>query len=105
MSIRSILSDLCKVNKNLGDEIKGIIGSEWLPGHLFCVLHFVLAIPEAIKSVFYTYQEKVGVDKLFPETTGFEMNVIQWHGRAWNKYNSFTKYAEERGKCWPHDTC
>ena len=25
------------------------------------------------------------------------LTSIRWHGRAWNKYNSFTKYAEERG--------
>ena len=44
-SIQSILSDLCKVNKSLGKEIQGVIGSEWEPGQLFCVLHYTLAIP------------------------------------------------------------
>ena len=114
-SVQSILSDLCDVNKKLGKEIKGVIGSDWEPGQLFCVLHYVLHVPEAIKQVFSRYQESIGTDKLFPETTGFEMNVdekimvvqmldiwmrltsIRWHGRAWNKYELFTSYAEENG--------
>ena len=114
-SIRSILSDLCKVNKELGAEIKGVIGCDWEPGQLFCVLHYVLGIPEAIKKVFTWYQDCIGSDKLFPETTGFEMNVdekimvvqlldiwmrltsIRWHGRAWNKYELFTVFAEKLG--------
>ena len=114
-SIRSILSDLCKVNKQLGSEIKGIIGSDWEQGQLFCVLYYVLAVPEAIKQVFSKYQDLIGSDKLFPETTGFEMNVnekimvvqlldiwmrltsIRWHGRAWNKYELFTLFAEKLG--------
>ena len=114
-SIRSILSDLCEVNKRLGEEIKGVLGSDWEPGQLFCVLHYVLAVPKAIKKVFSRYQSSIGTDKLFPETTGFEMNVeekimvvqlldiwmrltsIRWHGRAWNKYENFTSYAEING--------
>ena len=114
-SVQSILSDLCKVNKNLGAEIKGALGSNWEPGQLFCVLHYALAIPEAIKLVLLRYQESIGTDKLFPEATGFEMNVdekimivqlldiwmrlmpIRWHGRAWNKYELFTIFAELLG--------
>ena len=61
-SIQSILSDLCKVNKELGAEIKGVIGSDWEPGQLFCVLHYVLAVPEAIKKVFIRYPECIGSD-------------------------------------------
>ena len=54
-SIRSILSDLCDVNKKLGAEIEGVIGSDWEPGQLFCVLQYVLHIPTAIKTVFSKY--------------------------------------------------
>ena len=107
MLVRSILSDLYKENKTLGNEIKGIIGSKWLPGQLFCVLHYVLSIPEAIKSVFSTYQEMIVVDNPFPETTGFEMNVdekitvVHINSLACQcleqTHDSFTKYAEERG--------
>ena len=114
-SISTMLSDLCKVNRNLAAEVSKLVGSAWIPGQLFCVLHYVLAIPEAIKSVFTRYQSRIGADKLFPETTGFEMNIndktiviqildvwmrltsIRWHGRMWNRYNSFTTFAERRG--------
>ena len=102
-SIKTVLSDLCKVNKMLAAEISKLIGSSWVPGQLFCVLHYVLAIPESIKAIFASYQSQIGRDKLFPETTGFEMNIndkvvvvqildvwlrltsIRWHGRMWNR--------------------
>ena len=114
-SIRIMLSDLCKVNKNLAAEVSKLIGSSWIPGQLFFVLHYVLAIPESIKAVFTMYQGQIGREKLFPETTGFEMNIndktvviqildvwmrltsIRWHGRMWNRYNNFTTFAEKRG--------
>jgi hypothetical protein len=116
-SIKTMLSDLCKVNRNLANEISKLIGSKWIPGQLFCVLHHVLAIPEEIKGVFTWYQSKIGSDKLFPETTGFEMNIndktimiqildvwmrltsIRWHGRMWNRYNSYTDFVEKCGIC------
>jgi hypothetical protein len=78
-------------------------------------LHFTLAIPEAIKEVYSNYQSFIGAEKLFPETVGFEMNLegkiivvqildcwmrltsIRWQARAWNKYKSFTDFAEKRG--------
>ena len=102
-SIKTMLSDLCKVNKMLGLEISKLIGSSWIPGQLLCVLHYVLSIPESIKVTFALYQGQIGRDKLFPETTGFEMNIndkvvvvqilevwlrltlIRWHGRMWNR--------------------
>jgi len=80
-----------------------LIGSTWVPGQLFCVLHYVLAIPESIKAIFAIYQGQIGRGKLFPGTTGFEMNIndkvivvqildvwlrltsIRWHGRMWNR--------------------
>ena len=114
-SIKTMLSDLCKVNKHLAAEISKLIGSAWIPGQLFCVLHYVLTIPEAIKMFFTLYQSQIGSDKLFPETTGFEMNIndktiviqildvwmrltsIRWHGRMWNRYSAFTEFAEKRG--------
>ena len=114
-SIKTMLSDLCKVNKNLASEISKLIGSDWIPGQLFCVLHYVLAIPESIKAMFTMYQGQIGRDKLFPETTGFEMNIndktvvvqildvwmrltsIRWHGRMWNRYSDFTTFAEKHG--------
>ena len=114
-SIKTMLSDLCKVNRNLAAEISKLIGSEWIPGQLFCVLHYVLAIPVAIKKKFTAYQSQIGAEKLFPETTGFEMNIddktvvvqildvwmrissIRWHGRSWNRYNSYTTFAEKYG--------
>ena len=114
-SISTIISDLCKVNKSLSMEISKLIGSDWVPGQLFCVLHYVLAIPESLKAIFGQYQGQIGTEKLFPETTGFEMNIddktivvqildvwmrltsIRWHGRMWNRYNSFTSFAEKRG--------
>ena len=49
-----MVSDLCKVNKQLTSEIQGMIGSEWLLGQAFCNLYFTLAIPEGIKSMFVT---------------------------------------------------
>ena len=114
-AIKTMLSNLCKVNRNLASQISKVIGSAWIPGQLFCVLHYVLAIPEAIKEVLTRYQTKIGTDKLFPETTGFEMNIndktiviqildiwmrltsIRWHGRMWNRYNSYTGFAEKNG--------
>ena len=74
-SIKTMLSDLCKVNKMLASEISKLIGSSWVPGQLFCVLHYVLTIPESIKATFALYQGQIGRDKLFPETTDFEMNI------------------------------
>ena len=114
-SVSAIISDLCKVNKNLAQEIKQIIGSTWQPGQGFCNLHFTLAIPEAIKIVLVSYQAHIGAEKLFPKTVGFEMNIedklivvqildcwmcltsIRWQSCTWNKYRSFTDFAEKRG--------
>ena len=105
-AVKTMLSDLSRVNRTLAAEISRLIGSAWVPGQLFCVLHYVLAIPEAIKGVFMRYQTEIGSEKLFLETTGFEMNVndktiviqihdiwmgvtsIRWHGRNWNRYDS-----------------
>ena len=74
MSLSSILSDLCKVNKNLSVEIQKMIGSTWQPGQLFCNLHFTLAVPDVIKTVMTEYQSYIGGAKLFPKTVGFGMN-------------------------------
>lgn len=67
-SIKSILDDLCKVNRGLGLEIKALLGSTWAPGELHCVMHYSLAIPEAIKTVLTDYQKGIGHDKLFQNT-------------------------------------
>ena len=114
-SVTAVLSDLCKVNKHLAAEIQAMIGSEWKPGQVFCNLHFTLAVPEAIKSVLGQYQSRIGAEKLFPKTVGFEMELedqlivvqildcwmrltsIRWQARAWNKYKHFTDFAEKRG--------
>ena len=113
-SVSAMISDLCKVNKNLAAEIKTMLGSSWQPGQAFCNLHFTLAIPEAIKTVLAVYQTHIGAEKLFPKTVGFEMNLedkliviqildcwmrltsIRWQSRAWNKYKKFTDFAEKR---------
>ena len=110
-----ILSDLCKVNKQLAKEIQGIIGSEWKPGQVFCNLHFTLAIAEGIKTTISAYQIKIGPEKLFPMTVGFQFDLenkivviqildcwmrltsVRWHAKPWNKYKSFTDFAEQRG--------
>ena len=101
-SIKTMLSNLCKVNNMLASEISKLIWSSWIPGQFFCLLH-LLAIPQSIKATFALYQGQIGRDKLFPETTGFEMNIndkvvvvqilevwlrltlIRWHGRMWNR--------------------
>ena len=74
-SIRAMVSDLCKINKQLTLEIQGMVGSEWLPGQAFCNLHFTVATPEEIKSMLVTYRSYSGADKLFPKTVSFEMNI------------------------------
>ena len=61
------------------------------------------------------YQSHIGAAKLFPKTVGFEMNLedklivvqvldcwmrltsIRWQARAWNRYSSFTEFAEKQG--------
>ena len=113
--ISAVLSDLCSVNKNLSREIQGIIGSEWRPGQVFCNLHYTLAIAQGIKSVMAKYQSKIGPEKLFPKTVGFEMDLegqlvvmqvldcwmrltsVRWHVKPWNRYKQFTDFAENRG--------
>ena len=110
-----MVSDLCKVNRQLATEIQMMIGSKWLPGQAFCNLHFTLAIPEGIKEILVLYQTQIGADKLFPKTVGFEMNLedkiifiqildcwmrltsVRWQARSWNKFKSFTDYAEKKG--------
>ena len=114
-SLSSILSDLCKVNKNLSVEIQKMIGSTWQPGQLFYNLHFTLAVPDGIKTVMAEYQSYIGAAKLFPKTVVFEMNQegtlifiqildcwmqltsVRRQARTWNKYKSFTDFAEKRG--------
>ena len=64
-NIVAMLSDLCKVNLDLAIEIRSLIGVEWLPGQVFCNLHYTLAIPEGIKKIFTSYQCIIGSDKLF----------------------------------------
>ena len=114
-SIVAMLSDLCKVNLDLANEVKKLVGVEWLPGQVFCNLHYTLAIPEGIKKVLTTYQCLIGADKLFPKNVSFEMNIedklvviqvldcwmrltsIRWQSKPWNRYSNFTEYAERRG--------
>ena len=114
-SIVAMLSDLCKVNLHLANEVKKAIGVEWVPGQIFCNLHYTLAIPEGIKKVLTTYQCLIGASKLFPKNVSFEMNVedkliviqvldcwmrltsIRWQSRPWNRYSDFTEFAERRG--------
>lgn len=55
---------------NLAAEINKLI-SQWKPGELFRVFHYVLAIPEAMKQDFTMYQSKIRSGKLFLETKGF----------------------------------
>ena len=43
-----MVSDLCKVNKQLALEIQGMIGSECFPGQAFYNLHFTLAINQCL---------------------------------------------------------
>ena len=61
------------------------------------------------------YQSHIGAAKFFPQTVGFEMNLegqpifiqildcwlrltsVRWQARAWNRYQSFTDFAEKRG--------
>ena len=109
------LTDLCKVNLGLANEVKKLIGTEWLPGQGFCNLHYTLAIPVGIKEVLALYQSYIGADKLFPHNVSFEMEIedklisiqildywmrltsIRWQARPWNRYVSFIEYADKRG--------
>ena len=113
-NVSAFLSDLCKVNLHLAEEVKSMIGSTWKPGQAFCNLHFTLAIPTGIKEIIAEYQSHIGAQKLFPKVVGFEMNLedkiiviqilecwmrltsIRWQERTWNLYNSFTEFAEKR---------
>ena len=113
--VSAILSDLCKVNKNLAIEIQSIIGSRWKPGQIFCNLHYTLGISQGIRSVMNSYQQAIGVEKLFPKTVGFEIEIedklivvqvldcwmrltsIRWQIKPWNRYQSFTEFGEKRG--------
>ena len=113
--IVAMLSDLCKVNLDLAKEVRSLIGVEWLPGQIFCNLHYTLAIPEGIKKTLISYQNLIGSDKLFPKNVGFEMNLedkliviqvldcwmrltsIRWQSKPWNKYENFTEFAERKG--------
>ena len=113
--VSAILSDFCKVNKNLAIEIQSIIGSRWKPGQIFCNLHYTLGISQGIRSVMNSYQQTIGVEKLFPKTVGFEIEIedklivvqvldcwmrltsIRWQIKPWNRYQSFTEFGEKRG--------
>ena len=113
--VSAILSDLCKVNKNLAIEIQSIIGSRWKPGQIFCNLHYTLGISQGIRSVMNSYQQTIGVEKHFPKTVGFEIEIedklivvqvldcwmrltsIRWQIKPWNRYQSFTEFGEKRG--------
>ena len=55
-NVSAFLSDLCKVNLHLAEEVKSMIGSTWKPGQVFCNLHFTLAIPTGIKEIIAEYQ-------------------------------------------------
>ena len=114
-SFIGIVFNLCKVNKQLALEIQVMIGLEWLSGQAFSNLYFTLAISEGIKSMLVTFQSDIGADKLFHKIVSFEMNIedkvviilildywmrlnsIRWQTRMWNKYKSFTDYADSRG--------
>ena len=114
-SITAMVSDLCEVNLGLANEVKKLIGTEWISGQGFCNLHYTLAIPVGIKEVLALYQSHIGADKLFPRNVSFEMEIedklisiqildcwmrltsIRWQARPWNRYVSFTEYAEKRG--------
>ena len=100
---------------HLAEEVKSMIGSTWKLGQAFCNLHFTLAIPTGIKEIIAQYQSHIGAQKLFPKVVGFETNLedkiiviqilecwmrltsIRWQARTWNRYDSFTKFAEKRG--------
>ena len=74
-NISSILSDLCKVNRNLSLKSLKMVGATGKPGQQFCKFHFILAVLEGIKAVMTEYQSCIGAVKLFPKTVGFEMNL------------------------------
>ena len=74
-SIVAMVTDLCKVNISLAEEVKQLTGTAWLPGQAFCNLHFTLAIPEGIKKILGQYQSIIGADKMFPKNVSFEMNI------------------------------
>ena len=74
-NITAMVSDLCKVNKQLALKIQGMIRWEWLPDQAFCNLQFTLAILEGVKSMLVTCQSYIGAGKLFPKTVSFEMNI------------------------------
>ena len=48
----AMVSDLCIVHLNLAIEVKKLVGVEWVPGQVFCNLHYTLTIPEGIKKMF-----------------------------------------------------
>ena len=82
---------------------------------MFCNLHYTLAIPVGIKNILTKYQSLFGSSKLFPKKVGFDMNMedklvvvqilevwmhltsIRWQSKPWNRYSSFTEFAERRG--------
>ena len=74
-SIVAMVTDLCKVNINLAEEVKQLTGTAWLPGQAFCNLHFTLAIPVGIKKILGRYQSIIGADKMLPKNVSFEMNI------------------------------
>ena len=106
-SIVAMVTDLCKVNYSLAQEVKQLSGTEWLRGQAFCNLHFTLAIPEGIKKIIGKYQCLIGSEKTFPKNVSFKMNVedkliaiqildfsmqftsIGWQVQAWDRYSVF----------------
>ena len=115
-AIVSLVSDSCKVNKDLATLISCRLGLEWKPGQLFCCLHTVLGFQTGMENIWQKYQVAIGHDKMYPSITGFELDMNdkllpkqilecflrltadRWQARSWNRFEAYSKFVTELDK-------
>ena len=113
-SIVLFISDQCKVNKGLTDNIARELGVSYSPGQIYCNIHPILMFDEKMKKIWETCERKIGAEKLFPSLNyanlGQEKFMVSMQcldammalvspgksNKAWSQYFNFNRYLDPR---------
>ena len=114
-AILVLVSDMCKVNMNLAQDVALQLGCSWQPGQAFCNLHPRLMMSRSIVDIWKRHQSRIGHDKIFPSLEYCNLDATneslvkqvldalmslsskQWAERSWNKFHEITEWMGRRG--------
>ena len=109
-SIVLFISDQCKVNKGLAEEVATKLGAIHKPGQVFCNIHPILMFDEKVKKKWCELEKKIGAEKLFPSLSYANLDQENFmvsvqcldammslispgkSHKAWSRYFDFNRY-------------